>query len=86
MEERQKGGFGRIRCRRDSYRIDTEMEFLDLHLTVKAIKLGLETMRGRGKMSTEREADKNLKHGCMSLVNLGVTGHTRPAYVHSYTQ
>jgi len=47
LEERQKGGFGRIRCRRDSYRIDTEMEFLDLHLTVKAIKLGLETMRGR---------------------------------------
>ena len=45
------------------------MEFLDLHLSVKAIKLGLETMRGRGKMSTEREADKNLKHGCMSLVN-----------------
>ena len=86
MEERQKGGFGRIRGRRDSYRIDMEMEFLDLHLTVKAIKLELETMRGRAKMSTKRVADKNVKRACMSLVNMGVTGHTRPAYAHRYTQ
>ena len=62
------------------------MEFLGLHLIVKAINLGLETMRERGRMSTEREADKNLKCACMSLVNMGVTGHTRPAHVHRYTQ